>query len=1359
MTGQHDEATAPDLRSSLAARLRQAGAEARAPGIPRTPRAELAPTSFAEERLWFLWRYDPQSPAYACPVPIHLHGPLDAPALRVAIELVVARHEVLRTTFTVVDGRPMQRVGAPGSIELPLDDLSALPEAERAACMEALTRQWVALPFDLERGPVVRFRLLRLAPEHHVLLLVAHHSVWDGWSRAVFVREVDRGYRELVAGPEPALPDLPLQYADYAAWQREQLSGERLERLVAWWREHLAGAPPTSVMPTDRPRPAQQTHEGARVHFHVPAHIADAVRRAGADADCTLFMTLLAAWGAFMLRYTGQEDLLVGTPVAGRSRVELEELIGLFANTLVLRLDLSGDPDFPTLLQRVRRSALGAYEHQELPFERLVEELSVERDPSRTPLFQVAFQVRNFQRGELQVGSLRAEIIDCDAGTAKFDLNVEVIDRPDGLAGLIEYNTSLFEPATAQRMAGHFANLLASIAEAPRGRVSELRLLSEQERRRAVVEWNATATDYPSAACVHGLFDAQATARPDAVAARDAGREISYAELRDRADRLAAYLREAGVGAGTLVGVCTRWSADTLVALLGVLKAGAAYLPLDPEHPAKRLEFMMRDGDVAVLLTQEALLERLPEHSSLTLCLDRDAAQIAAAGHEPPAVEVTADDLAYVTYTSGSTGRPKGVAVPHRAVVRLVVGTDYVDLGPADVVAQLGSLAFDASTFEVWGALLTGARLAMIPREVVLAPAALCERLAAEGVTAVFMTTALLNRVAAEVPAGLAGLGTVIFGGEACDPRAVRAVLDAGPPARLLHAYGPTENTTFSTTHLVTEVAPDAVTVPIGRPIANSTAYVLDAHRQPAPVGAAGELYVGGDGLARGYRRRPELTAQRFVAHPFSDQPGARLCRTGDLARYRADGAIEWLGRLDDQVKIRGHRVEPAEVQTALSAHADVSEAVVLARGDAAGERRLVAWVVARARAEATEAELRAWLEGMLPRAMVPAQFVFVEALPLGPTGKVNRSALPDPGAPAAGQPVPVAPRDQMERALLAAWERTLGVEGIGVTDSFFDVGGHSLLAAALMAEIEAEAGVSAPLSLLFVAPTIERLARELRAIHRGVPAPTVLPLRSDGSGPTIFAPHILDSLDLGYQRLADALQGGLNLSVLFDPSLTLGPDRADSVEDLAAALIEPMLQAQPRGPYFLLGYCISGVVTWEMARQLTEAGQQVPLLVLIEARTRKGARARASLRTRLHAHAEHVRGRGPAGLLGYVAERAAKRWQRVLGWHHFRRGGRVPEAAQREAWQAGALHLRERYDVPPLAVPVVVVRARPAWFRADVLPDLGWSACAHGPLSVVDVDAPHAVLDDLAATADLGARMPEWVAQAGSRVEAAGHV
>jgi amino acid adenylation domain-containing protein len=1137
------------------------------------PRDRELPLSFAQQRLWFLDRLQQGSAAYNVPAAWRLRGRLAPPALAASLAEIVRRHEALRTRFAEGAHGPVQVIAPPAAgFRLPEIDLERLPEAARRGEQERLAKAEAARPFDLESGPLLRARLLRIDGGEWVLVLCLHHIVSDGWSMGVLYAELGALYGalasaaasdssgapegapladgrrslgkqrarperrelpvlkaqpelpELGAQPElpdlgalpalPELPELPVQYADYAVWQRQWLQGEVLERQLAYWRERLAGQPPILELPADRPRPAVQTLRGAVAPVLLGTDLTAALKALSRQRAEPLFMTVLAGFLALLHRYTGEVDLVVGTPSAGRTRVELESLIGFFVNTLVLRTGAAGDPAFSELIGRAREVALEAYAHGDLPLERIVEELAPERSLAHSPLFQVAFALQTAPAAPPQLPGLEAEPLPLASGTAKFDLTVSLAETAAGLGGEIEYSRDLFDETTARRMADHLRTLLAGAAADPRRRLSALPLLCAAERRQLVVDWNATRSAYAGERSLHGLFAEQARRTPGAVAVTAEGESITYGELAARARAFAARLRAAGVGVETPVALCVERSLAMVVGTLAILEAGGAYLPLDPSHPPERLAFLLADSAAPVLLTQQRLAATLPAGPARVILLDgQESAGVALTAATADAVPTAAaggDSLAYVIYTSGSTGRPKGVAVSHRAVLRLVCNTDYLTLAPGARVAQTANASFDAAVFELWAPLLHGGTLVILPQEVVLSPPALADAIRRQGIDTLFLTTALLNQVAREAPGAFAPLAALLFGGEAVDPGAVRALLGDRPPRRLLHLYGPTENTTFSTWFEVREVAPGAVTVPIGKPIANSRAYVLDASLRPVPVGVHGSLYVGGDGLARGYLNRPDLTAARFVPDPFAGEtgdrepmagaagdgtagagdagdagkqrPGGRLYATGDLVRQRPDGHLEFLGRVDQQVKIRGFRIEPGEIEAVLAAHPRVQEAVVLARDAGAAGKQLVAYVAAGGAALDVE-ELREHARSQLPDYMVPSAFVVLPALPLTPNGKLDRQALarrPELAEIGPAQPERsyVAPRTATEDGLAALWAQLLGLERVGIRDDFFRLGGHSLLAARVLSRVRRQFGVEISIRTLFESTTVEGLAR-----------------------------------------------------------------------------------------------------------------------------------------------------------------------------------------------------------------------------------------------------------------------------------------
>ncbi|HEX2188606.1 MAG TPA: amino acid adenylation domain-containing protein, partial [Longimicrobiaceae bacterium] len=922
--------------------LRRAGGPA-VPPLRRVPRlgTEGLPLSFAQQRLWVVDRLEPESAAYNMPYALRLRGRLDVGALRASLDALVARHETLRTTFAGGDGAAVQVVHAPAPVALAEHDLGGLPAAEREAAAERFAAEEAMRPFDLARGPLLRCALLRLADDDHVLCFTMHHVVSDGWSMQVLTREVSALY----AGE--TLPELPVQYADFAAWQRAWLSGAVLDEQVGYWRERLAGAPPLLEVPTDRPRAPGQSPAAAAHRFAIPAGAARALRELARGEGTTLFMALLAGWQALLGRYAGQDDVVVGTPIAGRTRAETEGLIGFFVNMLALRTDLAGEPTGAGLLRRVRETALGAYDHQELPFERLLEALSVERSLTHAPLFQATFSLDRAGAPDerLRLGDLALEPFGTGDGAVKYDLELVLRDAGDELGGALLYRTALFEAETAARMAAHLEVLLEALAADPRRRLLEVPLLRGGERAQVLEAWNATRADYPSV-CLHELVSAQAARTPEAVAVVFEGEALAYAELERASNQLARHLAGLGVGPETRVGVCAERSPELVVALLGVLKAGGAYVPLDPSYPAERLAYMLADSGVPVLLTQERLLDRLPAHAAQVVCLDRDAARIAAGSAEAPAVRVDPDALAYAIYTSGSTGQPKGAMNAHRGIVnRLLWMQEAYGLGADDVVLQKTPFSFDVSVWEFFWPLLTGARLVLARPGGHGDPAYLSELIEREGVTTLHFVPSMLHAfLEAGEPERCGAVRRVMCSGEALPYELTERFREALPAAELHNLYGPTE-AAVDVTYWACEARERRV-VPIGRPVANTRLYVLDGAGEPAPVGVAGELFLGGVQVGRGYLGRPELTAERFVPDAFGGEPGARLYRTGDRARWTAAGEVEYLGRTDFQVKIRGFRIEPGEIESALAEQAGVREAAVLVREDAPGHRRLAAYVV-----------------------------------------------------------------------------------------------------------------------------------------------------------------------------------------------------------------------------------------------------------------------------------------------------------------------------------------------------------------------------------------------------------------------------
>ncbi len=1087
------------------------GAGVSAPPIVPVSREDALPVSFAQQRLWFIDQLQPNVPLYNMPFPARLKGELDVEALQQTLDEMVRRHEALRTTFAAVDGQPTQVIHPPAPVPLPFTDLSELPDEEREREAQRAAHEEARRPFDLSKGPLLRVMLVRLAPDEHVALFTMHHIISDGWSMGVLVKEIVALYTAYLEGKLSPLPELKVQYADYAAWQHGWLQGEVLEQQVGYWREQLAGAPPVLELPTDRPRPAVRTHKGDHFAFTLPEELTRRVQGLSRREGVSLFMTLLAGWQLLLSRYSGQGDVVVGTPIANRNRSEIEPLIGFFVNTLALRARVDARQSFRELLAQVREVTLGAYAHQDLPFEKLVEELQPDRQLSHTPLFQVMFALQNAPGGELKLPGLQLQPMGGGGGGVErslFDLLMNVMEVDGKLRCVLGYSTDLFEVETMRRLGTHYARLLEEVVAAPERALDELEMLSEEERAQ-LVAWNDTATEYPRAHCVHELFEAQVERTPDAVAVSFGEVRVTYRELNTRANQLARHLRLRGVGPEVSVGIMLERSIEMVVGMLGILKAGGVYVPLDPTYPKQRLAFMLEDTSARVLLTRQAFVDSVEVPATDLIDLDTDWQAVARESGDdlPPAA--TSDNLAYVIYTSGSTGTPKGVAVTHRNISRLVLNTDYVALDSSDAVAHVSNVSFDAATFEVWGALLNGAQLVIIDRETALSPRQFAGELGERGVSTMFLTTALFNQMAGEGAEGLRGLRHVLFGGEAVDAGRVREYLAGGESGRLLHVYGPTENTTFTTWQLVTEVKEGAHTVTIGRPIANTTVYLLDARMRLVPVGLVGEVYTGGEGLARGYSNRPELTAERFVPHPYSKEPGARLYRTGDLARLLPDGQIEFLGRSDEQIKLRGHRIELGEVEAALRQHPQLKEVVVVAREDAPGQRRLVAYLVTTDGVAVTVSEWRQHLAERLPDYMIPSAFVRLDELPLTQNGKVDRKALPAPEGAAASEAEYIAPRTATEEMLAGLWGDLLGVERVGIADNFFELGGHSLLATQLMSRVREAFSVEVPLRQLFERPTLGGLGLAVEeAVLRGagVSAPPIVAVSREERLPVSFA-------------------------------------------------------------------------------------------------------------------------------------------------------------------------------------------------------------------------------------------------------------
>ncbi|MEA2690744.1 MAG: hypothetical protein QOJ16_131, partial [Acidobacteriota bacterium] len=1059
------------------------------------------PLSFAQERVWFLDQLTPGGNlAYNFQVAIRLRGPLDMGVLERTLGEIVRRHEVLRTSFPEVAGRPVQVVHPASPLRLVKIDLSGLPPAARRERSEALIEEQIQTPFDLARGPLIRWLLLREGSLHHTLVQVEHHFVHDGWSLAIFLRELKALYEAFSEGAPSPLPELPVQYADYAVWQREWMAGEAMERLLGYWKEKLAGSPPALEIATDRPRPPQGSFRGDIALLRVEPGLYESLRRFARRQGFTLYMTMLAGFLALLHRYTGEEDVVIGSSNANRRAREIEGMIGMVVNSLVLRADLAGRPSFREHLGRVRELALATSTHQDMPFERLVQELRFERRPGRNPLFQLMFNFHDAPVPDFHFAGLELFPEVRGNRTAKMDMNVIVVPRAEQRVGRgddaadhgavlhWEYNTDLFDRATVERMAAHYQILLAGAVADPLLALPELPLLTPAEHAQALAGWNDTKSDYPRDSSIPERFAAWAARTPEATAVVFDRDSLTYGELEAESNRLAHHLRGRGVRPGDLVALAVERSLALVPAILGILKSGAGYVPLDPAYPAERLSFMLADSGARLLLGQERSLARLPASGLPTVSLDRDREEIASASASSPSPPPGPGDIAYVMYTSGSTGRPKGVAVTHRNVLRLVLGSGFARFGPEQVFLQLAPISFDASTLELWGPLLNGGRLAVFPPE---SPSleTLGEAIARHGVTTLWLTAGLFHPMVEGHLTALRPLTQLLAGGDVLSPAHVRRALAALPGLTLINGYGPTEGTTFTCCHALREPGEPwrmTPTVPIGRPIGNTRVHVLDRELRPLPAGVPGELLLGGDGLALGYLGRPELTAERFVPDPFG--PASRLYRTGDRVRWLPGGTLEFLGRLDGQVKIRGFRVEPGEIEAVLTRHPAVREAAVLAQPEPGGtERRLVGYVAPREGGSDVDllADLRRHLAASLPAHMVPAAWVILPSLPLTANGKVDRRALMkiEPGqGPAGSSEGFVAPRNAIEETIAAIWREVLGVERVGIGDDFFLLGGHSLSATRVLSRLRRELGVELALADLFEHTTLAGLAAAVAA-------------------------------------------------------------------------------------------------------------------------------------------------------------------------------------------------------------------------------------------------------------------------------------
>ncbi|WP_413198526.1 amino acid adenylation domain-containing protein [Nostoc piscinale] len=1004
--------------------------------IPRRTERSSIPLSAPQQRLWVLQQLEPQSYVYNEFVSIKLTGNLNLAILEKSFNEIIKRHESLRTSFTTIDEQPVQVIHPSVTIKLPVVNLSHLPPALQNAEVERLTHEIAQAPFNLAFCPLLRVMLLQTREQEYLLLLVIHHIICDGLSIQVLNQELAVIYKAFSAEQPCPLSDLPIQYADYSIWQLQQLQAERATSQLSYWQQKLANASTTLSLPTDRPRPPVQSFNGTTRNFQLSSELSQGLRSLSKQQGVTLFMTLLAAFQAQLYRYTSQEDICLGSPIANRNHADIEGLIGFFVNTLVLRTDISGNPSFRELLKRVRDVCVGAYAHADVPFEQLVGELQPERNLSHTPLFQVTFAFQEDTKKDLVLPDLTLQWLQNHNGTAKFDLSLYVVDSQPEIWGWWEYNTDLFDAATIERMVGHFTNLLQDIITFPEKRLSELSLLTEIELQTLLVKWNQTTTNYDLDKCIHELFEQQVNKTPDAVAVEFANQQLTYQELNAKANQLADYLRSLGVKPEVLVGICVERSLDMIIGLLAILKAGGAYIPLDPNYPSERIAFILEDTQAPVLLTQTALLAVMPPHQAKVICLDTDWHHISQHSQKNLVTEITPENLAYIIYTSGSTGKPKGVMIQHASTVAMLDWADktFSREARAGVLAST-SICFDLSVFEMFVPLCCGGKVILIENALYISNLpATC------GVTLINTVPSVIAQLL-QTDSIPASVQTVNIAGEPLQNQLVQKLYQQGHIQQVFNLYGPSEDTTYSTFALIQKGANS--TPPIGKPIHNTQTYLLDENLQPVPIGVPGMLYLGGAGLARGYLNKLELTAERFIPHPYTHVPGERLYKTGDLARYLPNGEIEYIGRIDNQVKIRGFRIELGEIEAIISQYPMVRETVVVV----SQESKIIAYLVPQTQQTLAISELRNFLESQLPNYMLPAAFVILEALPLTPNGKIDRKALPaiDKVRPELAETF-VAPQTNIEKQLAALWSEVLGLENIGINDNFFELGGDSIL-------------------------------------------------------------------------------------------------------------------------------------------------------------------------------------------------------------------------------------------------------------------------------------------------------------------------
>jgi amino acid adenylation domain-containing protein len=1322
----------------LSAILRQpppehdAGPPLRAIPGPRT----RFPATAAQRRLWILDHIIPNPEVYNVRYLVRMDGPLNVEALRLAFEQVGIRQEALRVHFETEDGLPVQVIDAPSRFELPFVDLSDKSAAEAQEIVRLETTAEAARRFPLDGRRLWRVKLYRTGDTEYYLWLNMHHTITDGWSLGVLFKDLEAYYEAAVAGTAAELLPLAIQYGDCGVWEQEFRKSAGYREQVEFWKRVLAPPVPTLDLPFAKPRPRWQTFKGERIRFEVPAELVTDIDRVCRDASVTRFMFGLAAFQTVLNRCAGIDTVLLGTPVANRTRAAVEPLVGLFTNTVVLKTDLTRHPTFRELLERVRTTRLEALAHQDVSLEALIEELKPARDPSRQPFFQVAFYYQNVTIVPDRFAQLKMTAIAVPNGTAMFDLRMVLEDGPlGGLWGWVEYNTDLFDVPHIQQLVGHFVNVMEAAAANPTIAINQLPLLTPAERQRIVFDWNRTAGDYPDTDCLPDAFARRAVESPNAPALLLGNKTVTYRQLEDRSNRLARYLHMRGTKPGDLVGVCLKRSADMVAAVLAVTKVGAAYVPLDPAYPKDRLAFMLDDTKAALVLTQWSLVDRLPADPARTVNLDRIEAELADLSGTPVPRTHTSDAVAYVIYTSGSTGKPKGVVVRHCAAVNTL---DWVNrtfsVGPRDRLLFVTSLSFDLSVYDIFGVLGAGGSLRVADEHELKDPSRLVEILRSEPITMWDSAPAALQQLVPFFDLGPTSpnLKLVLLSGDWIPVTLPDQIRDEFPEARVIALGGATEAAIWSNWFPVEIVDPSWPSIPYGKPIRNARYHILEADLQPTPVGVPGELHIGGVCLADGYLNRPDLTAERFIPDPF--RPGERLYKTGDLARYLPDGNIEFLGRIDHQVKVRGFRVEMGEIEAALAQHPAVREAVIKPFRDDTGNVNLAAYVVCKSPVES--AELGKHLRTGLPDYMVPAAFVFLESLPITANGKVDRAALPVPDAPAAAAAAGyVAPVNDAERALQALWEEVLNARPASVTSRFEDLGGHSLTAAQLVSRIETRLGHKVPLEALFQAPTIRDLAGMIQS-KLELEGGTVVPLNEEGSQPPLFLIAGAGGHVFTFHKFARLLGSDFPAYGMKAIGVDGSEPPPDRVEDIAARYVEEIVKARPRGPYVLAGYSVGGLMAFEVARRMQQRGLEVAKVIAFDTMA-PGYPRRLPWPVRMGIHFLNFLSHRGDRKWSYVADRFRNLRHRLLTTVRLNHldlpntppVGGLSEQVLKKVW-AALERARHRYwPSGPFDGPIVLVRSEKlehwAATRLDD-PLKGWARWTTQPVQVVSVPAAH---------------------------------